>query len=53
MLTLERCRELIPDDQDYTDEEIIAIRDALTGLGRQQIELFRMAKNESNYLHSR
>ncbi|QSH39352.1 hypothetical protein JXR01_03590 [Candidatus Kaiserbacteria bacterium] len=32
MLSIEKCRELIEDDEKYSDEQIIEIRDALDQL---------------------
>ena len=40
MLSIERCRELIPDNEKLTDAEIIKIRDSLYGMAELALECY-------------
>ena len=40
MLSIERCRELLPDSAQCTDEQILQIRDALYGIAELALDVY-------------
>jgi microsomal dipeptidase-like Zn-dependent dipeptidase len=45
MLSLEKCRELIPHEKELTDEQIEEIRETLYGLAELALESYFREKN--------
>lgn len=49
MLSIEECRELIPDGASFTDKQIEEIRETLIGLAELGIEDYLLKKSQGKY----
>lgn len=47
MLSIQECRELIPDQEKLTDDEILKIRDSLYELAEIALESYFRSKSSS------
>lgn len=47
MLSVEKCRQLIPDSENFSDEEITEIRESLYDLAQLAFERWRVIVSDS------
>ena len=51
MLSIDECRQLIPDGDKYTDEQIVEIRRTLYGLAELALETYFLKVDSKSQQH--